>query len=138
MSRITIDTNLEVETADGANLALPAMAVVETKTSGQPCVVDHFLWRVHQRPTKISKYGTGLAALTPGLPANKWNRVLRSFFGWTPERIETGLVRPEPTATDASEPVGVLPAHSQRTPSPNPESSRLRCVPSTSASQERT
>ena len=28
----------------------------------------------------------GIAALTSGLPANKWNRVLRTHFGWTPER----------------------------------------------------
>ena len=91
MSRITIDTNLEVEAADGSSFSLPDMAVVETKTSGRPCAIDHFLWSLHQRPTKISKYCTGLAALTPGLPANKWNRVLRAHFGWTPEPIQTFL-----------------------------------------------
>jgi hypothetical protein len=85
MSRITIDTALECEQADGSSVALPAMAVVETKTSGQPCAVDQFLWSQHQRPVKISKFCTGLAALTPGLPANKWNRVLRTHFGWTPQ-----------------------------------------------------
>ena len=102
MSRITIDTNLEIETAGGANLTLPAMAVVETKTSGQPCAVDHFMWSVHQRPTKISKYCTGLAALTPGLPANKWNRVLRSFFGWTPQPDELASRRRESVAARAA------------------------------------
>jgi hypothetical protein len=85
MSRITIDTNLECETTDGSRIWLPEVAVVETKTSGQPCPVDHFLWIRHQRPTKVSKYCTGLAALTPGLPANKWNRVLRTYFGWSPD-----------------------------------------------------
>ena len=84
MSRITIDTDLECEKTDGSSVALPGMAVVETKTSGRPCAVDHFLWSQHKRPVKISKYCTGLAALTPGLPANKWNRVLRTHFGWTP------------------------------------------------------
>ena len=84
-SRITIDTDLRSEAADGSTVSLPDMAVVETKTSGQPCRIDHFLWAAHQRPVKFSKYCTSLAALTPGLPANKWNRVLRSFFGWTPE-----------------------------------------------------
>ena len=85
MSRITIDTDLQCETVDGSSVSLPDMAVVETKTSGRPCAIDHFLWRAHERPTKISKFCTGLAALTPGLPANKWNRVLRTHFGWTPE-----------------------------------------------------
>lgn len=85
MSRITIDIGLECKKPDGSRIALPAMAVVETKTSGRPCAVDHFLWSQHRRPVKISKYCTGLAALTPGLPANKWNRVLRTHFGWTPD-----------------------------------------------------
>jgi hypothetical protein len=101
MSRITIDTNLEVEAVDGSNLAVPELAVVETKTSGQPCAVDHFLWSAHQRPVKISKFCTGLAALTPGLPANKWNRVLRAHFGWTPQPIETTSERRRLTPAEA-------------------------------------
>ncbi len=83
-SRITIDTNLQCERPDGSSVSLPEIAVVETKTSGPPCAIDHVLWKLHRRPTKISKYCTGLAALTPGLPANKWNRVLRTYFDWTP------------------------------------------------------
>ena len=83
-SRITIDINLECETAGGTSVSLPEMAVVETKTAGQPCAIDRLLWSWRRRPIKISKYCTGLAALTPGLPANKWNRVLRTYFGWTP------------------------------------------------------
>ena len=84
-SRITIDTHLQGEAADGSTVSLPDMAIVETKTSGPPCRIDHFLWEAHQRPVKLSKYCTSLAALTPGLPANKWNRVLRTYFDWTPE-----------------------------------------------------
>jgi hypothetical protein len=91
MSRITIDTNLQCETPIGSSISLPAAAVVETKTSGRPCAADRFLWSTHERPIKISKFGTGLAALTPGLPANKWNRVLRTHFGWTPSPIEAPL-----------------------------------------------
>ncbi len=93
-SRITIDTDLECETPEGSQLSLPHVAVVETKTSGQPCETDHLLWSAHQRPVSISKYCTGLAALTPDLPANKWNRVLRTYFGWSPE--PTGPERHEP------------------------------------------
>ncbi|MBT8218069.1 MAG: VTC domain-containing protein, partial [Acidimicrobiia bacterium] len=101
-SRITIDTNLVVEAADGSSRSLPDMAVVETKTSGRPCQVDHVLWSQHYRPVKISKYGTGLAALTPGLPANKWNRVLRAHFGWTPQ--------PSGSLADAQGPASNTPA----------------------------
>ena len=86
-SRITIDTNLRCHRPDGSSISLPDIAIVETKTSGQPCAADHLLWSMHRRPTKISKFCTGLAALTPGLPANKWNRVLRMHFGWTPAGI---------------------------------------------------
>ncbi len=87
-SRITVDINLQCKLPDGSSVSLPEIAIVETKTSGQPCAIDHFLWKFHRRPTKISKFCTGLAALTPGLPANKWNRVLRTYFGWTP--VEAG------------------------------------------------
>lgn len=86
MSRVTIDVDFQCEDADKSHTTLSELAIVETKTSGRPCGVDRFLWDEHQRPIKISKYCTGLAALTPRLPANKWNRVLRAHFGWTPER----------------------------------------------------
>jgi len=79
-SRITVDTGLVWRTPDGACAQLTDVAIVETKTGGSPCRVDRRLWEAHHRPTKISKYGTGLAALAPGLPANKWSRVLRHHF----------------------------------------------------------
>ena len=84
-SRITVDTDLEFIAANGTSVALPDIAIVETKTDGRPCSIDRLLWEAHLRPTKISKYGTGLAALTPALPANKWNRILRRYFAWTPQ-----------------------------------------------------
>lgn len=97
-SRITIDTGLQCEDADGSTVSLPDMAVVETKTSRQPCRTDRLLWSAHRRPVKVSKYCTSLAALTPGLPANKWNRVLRTSFGWIPEpaRATPGCRNPDP------------------------------------------
>ena len=85
-SRITIDTDLVCLNPAGLATTLPGTAIVETKTDGTPCGFDHLLWAAHHRPTKISKYGVGLAVLTPGLPANKWNRVLRRHFGWSPRR----------------------------------------------------
>jgi hypothetical protein len=110
MSRVTIDTDLQCERPDGSSVSLPDIAIVETKTSGPPCPIDHFLWEAHRRPVKISKYCTGLAALTPGLPANKWNRVLRTHFGWTPEpaRAMPGRRTPHQTAIRRREPVIAL------------------------------
>lgn len=83
-SRITIDVDLECITPDGSRVALPNMAVVETKTDGRPCRFDHLLWEAGYRPVKVSKFGVGMAALDQSLPANKWNRILRRYFGWTP------------------------------------------------------
>ena len=98
MSRITIDTSLQCETPAGSSVSQSKMAVIETKTAGPPSATDHFLWSLHERPVQISKYCTGLAALTPGLPANKWNRVLRQHFDWTPAPVPlySGVPGPKP------------------------------------------
>lgn len=62
-------------------VTLPGYAVVETKTDGRPCAADRLLWADGHRPVRISKYGTGLAALDPDLPATPWRRVLgRELF----------------------------------------------------------
>jgi hypothetical protein len=82
-SRVTIDTDLRWVDSDGREIALPALAIVETKTVGRPCAADRLLWRGGCRPSLISKYGTGLAALRPDLPSHKWHRVLHRYF-WSP------------------------------------------------------
>ena len=75
-SRLTIDTGL-VCSRDGSTVArLPARAVIETKSGTGASAVDRILWSRGHRPSQISKYGTGLAALDPDLPATKWMRVL--------------------------------------------------------------
>ena len=79
-SRMTIDTDLRWTLDSGATLTLPGMTIVETKTASRPSAADRLLWRGGRRPTLISKYGTGLAALRPDLPAAKWNRILRRHF----------------------------------------------------------
>jgi hypothetical protein len=58
--------------------------IVETKSTGRASEVDRILWRLGHRPDRISKFGTGLAALRPELPNNRWARVLRRHF--TPVR----------------------------------------------------
>ena len=73
---MTVDVGLAWSTPDGARLELPAIAIIETKTAGHPSSYDRILCKAGFRPSTVSKYCTGLAALRPGLPANKWHRVL--------------------------------------------------------------
>jgi len=79
-ARVTIDVNLSWRHRDGRAIACPALALVETKSSGQPSAVDRLLWRAGHRPTVFSKYCTGLAAITSDLPSNKWHRTLQRHF----------------------------------------------------------
>lgn len=76
--RLTVDTGL-VWSLDGPRRAGAATdrAVVETKSGRGTSAVDRLLWSLGHRPAAISKYGTGLAALRPDLPANRWRPVLR-------------------------------------------------------------
>ncbi|MBH0110759.1 VTC domain-containing protein [Salinibacterium sp. NG22] len=61
-------------------LSFADTVIVETKSSGQASEVDRILWRMGHRPDRISKFATGLAALRPELPNNRWARVLRRHF----------------------------------------------------------
>lgn len=79
LSRVTIDTGLSWRDAD-SELRLPGLAVVETKTASAATPVDRMLWQRGMRPTRISKYATGLAALRLDLPDVPWRRTLRRHF----------------------------------------------------------
>jgi len=79
-SRVTVDTDLVWSLPGGPQLELPGVAIVETKSSSTPSAADRRLWRHGHRPARVSKYGTGLAALHEHLPANKWHPVLRRHF----------------------------------------------------------
>lgn len=76
-ARSTIDTDLEWHDASGRSLVTPALAIIETKSGSTPSAFDRALWRAGHRPERISKYATGLAAIHPGLPHNRWARLLR-------------------------------------------------------------
>ena len=76
MVRATIDARFGATLVDGRVVTLPGELIVESKTTGRPSSLDRGLWRAGVRPVKISKYATGLAALRPDLPANRWHRVL--------------------------------------------------------------
>jgi len=76
-SRTTIDTGLVWTSAlTGASRPLEDRVVIETKTGSTPSSTDRLLWRHGHRPVRISKYGTGMAALHTDLPHHPWRRVL--------------------------------------------------------------
>ncbi|GAA4807952.1 polyphosphate polymerase domain-containing protein [Nocardioides caeni] len=76
-SRVTIDVDLGwTALPHGRDLDRPGLAIVETKTGSTPSAVDRLLWRLGHRPSRISKYGVGMAALHPSLPRLKWHHTL--------------------------------------------------------------
>ena len=87
-ARATIDTTLTWQRLtpgartraaainDGEPVAVADVAVVETKNPATPSPADRALWDAGHRPTRISKYATGMALLHPELPANRWYRTL--------------------------------------------------------------
>lgn len=79
-ARLTVDHDLRAADSDGRALVTRGLVIVETKSSGPPTVADRLLWRHGHRPVAISKYATCLAALHPGLPRNRWHRLLRQEF----------------------------------------------------------
>lgn len=83
-SRITCDVSLTFAGRHQHRTGPENLVLIESKTNGAPAPVDTRLWRLGHRPTAISKYCVGLALLDPHLPANRWNRVLRRGFRWTP------------------------------------------------------
>ncbi|TFD54072.1 polyphosphate polymerase domain-containing protein [Cryobacterium frigoriphilum] len=79
-SRATIDTDLSWVIDNERRLDLPELTVVETKSGARAGAVDRVLWAHGHRPAVISKFGTGMAALCPELPANRWVRVLSRYI----------------------------------------------------------
>lgn len=84
--RVTVDTDLTWTVPGGGRLETPGRVIVETKSPGAASAVDRLLWSLGHRPCAVSKYGTGLAALRPELPANRWHPVLRRHFPNDEER----------------------------------------------------
>ncbi|MGE0730736.1 MAG: polyphosphate polymerase domain-containing protein [Acidimicrobiia bacterium] len=88
--RLTIDDSLRCEDAAGAAL-LPGHVIVETKSAGPATAVDRWLWRHGCRPASVSKFGTGLGALHPQLPSNKWHRLIATYFSVRPAGTSSAL-----------------------------------------------
>ena len=88
-ARVTCDVNLRfVGSAGQRHGPLEGFVVLETKTVGSESPIDRALRRLGSRPLSLSKYGAGMAVLDPRLPANRWNRELRAYFDWSPQRSE--------------------------------------------------
>lgn len=80
-SRATIDRRLHWSTVRRRRrIDLPTHAIIESKSAGRPSELDRILWKAGHRPSGISKFGTGTAALHPHLPHNKWARTLGGAF----------------------------------------------------------
>lgn len=80
VGRMTVDTHAKWwHPEDPGHQAELTGAVVETKSGSTPSAVDRTLWRLGYRPQKISKFGTGMAALNRDLPANRWHRILTTW-----------------------------------------------------------
>lgn len=83
-SRATIDTELRWRTPAGAEASAPGHIIIETKSAQRRSQLDEALWRSGNRPSGISKFGIGTAALHPGLPRNKWARALTAAVTTAP------------------------------------------------------
>jgi hypothetical protein len=89
-SRLTVDEQLICADLTGGRVPLVGRVIVETKSTGAATGADRWLWRQGIRPVRISKFGVGMALFDPALPANRWNRVLRRHFDWTPTYQDRG------------------------------------------------
>lgn len=80
VARLTIDAGLRCIDWRDRQVDLDARFIVESKSSNGASFIDLWLWRHGVYPEKISKYGTGLAALHPDLQSDKWRRTLDRHF----------------------------------------------------------
>ena len=83
-SRATIDSGVTWQGRGGSPRVLAGSVVLETKSGSAAGPLDRHLWQHGIRPSRISKFATGMAALNPQLPANRWNRTLRRTMLLTP------------------------------------------------------
>ena len=86
-ARATFDTELtwDLFGPDGKRLergvSVGHLNVVETKNPSTASPTDRLLWNQGHRPTRISKYATGMALLYANLPTNRWNRTIKRNLG---------------------------------------------------------
>lgn len=83
-SRATIDTDVTWQRPSHRPWVLDDAVILETKSGSTAGPLDRHLWAHGVRPSRISKFATGMAALRPDLPANRWNRTLRRSLALRP------------------------------------------------------
>ncbi|MEK0156971.1 polyphosphate polymerase domain-containing protein [Arthrobacter oryzae] len=83
-SRATIDTDVTWQRPGEQAWVLDGAVILETKSGSAAGPLDRHLWAHGVRPSRISKFATGMAALCPELPANRWNRTLRRTMALRP------------------------------------------------------
>ncbi|CAN7382444.1 polyphosphate polymerase domain-containing protein [Arthrobacter sp. LjRoot78] len=83
-SRATIDTDVTWQRPGEQAWVLDGVVILETKSGSTAGPLDRHLWAHGVRPSRISKFATGMAALCPELPANRWNRTLRRTLALRP------------------------------------------------------
>lgn len=87
--RLTIDTGLCCADWRDREVRMKDRAIVEVKSVDGESWLDRWMWRHGIYPTRISKYGTGLAALHPQVPADKWDETVRDHFRVPEHRAQT-------------------------------------------------
>ncbi|WP_345473912.1 polyphosphate polymerase domain-containing protein [Glutamicibacter ectropisis] len=76
-SRVTVDNNLVwTEPRTGFRLECNEI-IVETKSALNAGPADKLLWRHQIRPSRISKFATGMSLLNQNLPANRWHKTTK-------------------------------------------------------------
>lgn len=83
-SRATLDEAVTWRRPGGSSWLLDGSLVLETKSGSTAGPLDRHLWASGIRPSRISKFATGMAALRPDLPANRWHRTLQRSLHLTP------------------------------------------------------
>lgn len=77
--RLTADLGVKCETVGGKEVSINGV-VIETKSPHSSGLIDRVLWRCGHRPVRLSKYGTGLAAIHDELSRSKWHRTINQHF----------------------------------------------------------
>lgn len=76
-SRVTVDTNLVwTDPKSGTRLECNEI-IVETKSAMNAGPADKLLWSHQVRPSRISKFATGMSLLDQHLPANRWHKTTK-------------------------------------------------------------
>ncbi len=107
-ARLTLDTGLEWLGTD-ATAGVPGHLVVETKSTGGASAADRALWSLGHRPSRISKYATGLVVLEPSLGGRPWRRTVRRGLAGVPQARDAWAGSAAPTADPAAPSAAVEP-----------------------------